>query len=101
MRTARIRSSTAFYRSLEAYKATFRNKSDVLVLDPSAEFFQYFKQHGSGRAPKPRGEVAVGDGSGDAAWESLRIACALVLTRLEGLLPFVAPRLVARHVPAA
>jgi len=42
----------AFYRSLEAYKATFRNKSDVLVLDPSAEFFQYFKQYGSGRASK-------------------------------------------------
>jgi modulator of FtsH protease HflC len=43
----------AFYRSLEAYKATFRNKSDVLILDPSAEFFQYFKQYGSGRTPKP------------------------------------------------
>ena len=43
----------AFYRSLEAYKATFRSKSDVLILDPSAEFFQYFKQYGSGRTPKP------------------------------------------------
>ena len=42
----------AFYRSLEAYKATFRNKSDMLVLDPSSEFFQYFKQYGSGRASK-------------------------------------------------
>ncbi len=42
-----------FYRSLEAYKATFRNKSDVLILDPSTEFFQYFRQYGSGRAPKP------------------------------------------------
>jgi modulator of FtsH protease HflC len=43
----------AFYRSLEAYKATFRNKSDVLVLDPSGDFFQYFKQYGSGRGSKP------------------------------------------------
>ena len=43
----------AFYRSLEAYKATFRNKSDMLVLDPSSEFFQYFKQYGSGRGSKP------------------------------------------------
>ena len=43
----------AFYRSLEAYKATFRSKGDVLVLDPSAEFFQYFKQYGSGRARPP------------------------------------------------
>jgi membrane protease subunit HflC len=42
----------AFYRSLEAYRSTFRNKSDLLVLDPSAEFFQYFKQYGSGRASR-------------------------------------------------
>ena len=42
----------SFYRSLEAYKSTFRNKSDMLVLDPSSDFFQYFKQYGSGRATK-------------------------------------------------
>ena len=29
-----------FYRSLEAYRATFRSKSDVMVLDPSSEFFK-------------------------------------------------------------
>jgi membrane protease subunit HflC len=33
----------AFYRSLEAYKASFKNRSDVLVLDPNSEFFKYFK----------------------------------------------------------
>jgi membrane protease subunit HflC len=33
----------AFYRSLNAYKATFANKSDVLVLQPNTEFFKYFK----------------------------------------------------------
>jgi modulator of FtsH protease HflC len=43
----------AFYRSLEAYKSTFHSKSDVLVLDPSAEFFQYFKQNGGARASRP------------------------------------------------
>jgi len=43
----------SFYRSLEAYKATFHSKSDMLVLDPSSEFFQYFKQYGSGRGSKP------------------------------------------------
>ena len=32
-----------FYRSLEAYRASFRNRQDVLVVDPSAEFFKYFK----------------------------------------------------------
>jgi membrane protease subunit HflC len=45
-----------FYRSLEAYKATFRSKSDVMVLDPSSEFFQYFKQYGSGAANRPHGK---------------------------------------------
>jgi len=47
-RTDRIRSSIPFYRSLEAYKTTFRSKGDVIVLDPSAEFFQYLKQPGGG-----------------------------------------------------
>lgn len=29
-----------FYRSLEAYRQTFRSHSDVMVLDPSSEFFK-------------------------------------------------------------
>ena len=29
-----------FYRSLEAYRATFNSKNDVLVVDPSSEFFR-------------------------------------------------------------
>jgi membrane protease subunit HflC len=41
----------AFYRSLEAYKSTFHNKSDLMVLDPSADFFQYFKDPTAGRTP--------------------------------------------------
>lgn len=36
----------AFYRSLEAYRASFRNKSDVLVLEPNSEFFKYLKSGG-------------------------------------------------------
>ena len=32
-----------FYRSLEAYKESFRNKKDILVVDPSSEFFRYMK----------------------------------------------------------
>lgn len=40
----------AFYRSLEAYKASFRGKSDVLVLEPNSEFFKYLRS--SGRQPK-------------------------------------------------
>jgi modulator of FtsH protease HflC len=33
----------SFYRSLDAYKASFKNKSDVMVLDPSADFFKFLK----------------------------------------------------------
>lgn len=29
-----------FYRSLEAYRATFRSKSDVMVVDPGSDFFR-------------------------------------------------------------
>ncbi|MBR7792406.1 protease modulator HflC [Undibacterium sp. FT147W] len=36
-----------FYRSLEAYRASFKTKSDVVVVDPSSEFFKYFKAPGS------------------------------------------------------
>lgn len=32
-----------FYRSLEAYRATFRNHSDVMVIDTNSDFFKYFK----------------------------------------------------------
>jgi membrane protease subunit HflC len=43
----------SFYRSLEAYKATFRGRNDVMVLDPSGEFFQYFKNSSVGRVRPP------------------------------------------------
>ena len=37
-----------FYRSLDAYKTSFNNKSDVMVLDPaSSEFFKVFRSGGS------------------------------------------------------
>ncbi len=29
-----------FYRSLEAYRASFRNKQDLMVLDPNSDFFK-------------------------------------------------------------
>ena len=38
-----------FYRSLEAYRATFRSKSDVMVLDPSSEFFKAMRGTTPGR----------------------------------------------------
>lgn len=33
----------AFYRSLEAYRNSLNSKADVMVLDPSSEFFKYLK----------------------------------------------------------
>lgn len=38
-----------FYRSLEAYRATFNKQSDVMVLDTNSEFFKYFKSPGAGK----------------------------------------------------
>ncbi len=40
----------AFYRSLEAYRQSFGQKSDLLVVDPSADFFKYLKNSGRGSA---------------------------------------------------
>ena len=37
----------AFYRSLEAYRASFRSRSDVMVLDPSSEFFKAMRGSGA------------------------------------------------------
>ena len=37
-----------FYRSLEAYRATFKNHGDVIVADPNSEFFKYFRNSGTG-----------------------------------------------------
>ncbi|MCK5889624.1 MAG: protease modulator HflC [Methylococcales bacterium] len=34
----------SFYRSMNAYKKTFRNVGDMLVVEPDSEFFKYFKQ---------------------------------------------------------
>lgn len=40
----------AFYRSMEAYRSSFRSKNDVLVLQPNSEFFRYM------RSPRPAGK---------------------------------------------
>ncbi|MBX3616368.1 protease modulator HflC [Nitrosomonas sp.] len=33
----------AFWRSIDAYKQSFKNKSDMMVLEPTSEFFKYLK----------------------------------------------------------
>ena len=38
----------SFYRSLEAYRASFKNKSDVIVVEPNSDFFKYMRSVGRG-----------------------------------------------------
>jgi len=38
----------SFYRSLEAYRASFKSKSDVIVVEPNSDFFKYMKSIGRG-----------------------------------------------------
>ncbi len=42
----------AFYRSLEAYRASFHSKGDTMVLDPTSDFFRYWRSP-AGQAPRP------------------------------------------------
>lgn len=36
----------AFYRSLDAYRNSFKSKSDVMVLEPNSDFFKYMRNSG-------------------------------------------------------
>jgi len=38
----------AFVRSLNAYKASFRNKNDILLVDPKGDFFKYLNDSKAG-----------------------------------------------------
>ena len=38
----------AFYRSLEAYRNSFKSKNDVIVVEPISDFFKYMKSVGRG-----------------------------------------------------
>jgi membrane protease subunit HflC len=40
-----------FYRSLEAYRTSFRKGNDVMVIDPSSEFFKAMRGNAGGNAP--------------------------------------------------
>jgi len=42
-----------FYRQLDALRASFRNKSDVMVVDGSSDFFNALRSSGSGSAAAP------------------------------------------------
>jgi len=38
-----------FYRSMAAYKRTFSDKNDMLILDPNSDFFSYLKDSQAGK----------------------------------------------------
>ena len=38
----------SFYRSLEAYRNSFKSKNDVIVVEPNSDFFKYMKNIGHG-----------------------------------------------------
>ena len=38
----------AFYRSMEAYRSSFKSKNDVMVVEPNSDFFKYMKSVGRG-----------------------------------------------------
>jgi membrane protease subunit HflC len=51
----------SFYRSMEAYRATFRGRNDVMLLEPNSEFFRYLKD-ASGRGSRESREPRTPDG---------------------------------------
>lgn len=44
----------AFYRSLEAYRASFKSKTDMLVIDSNTDFFRFLKGTGGVGAAAPK-----------------------------------------------
>jgi membrane protease subunit HflC len=44
----------AFYRSLDAYRGSFRGRSDIMVLEPDSDFFKYMRSMGRGDKPAGR-----------------------------------------------
>jgi membrane protease subunit HflC len=43
----------AFYRSMEAYRNTFRGRNDMLLIEPNSDFLRYFRDSlGKGAAPR-------------------------------------------------
>nr|WP_299242389.1 protease modulator HflC [uncultured Halomonas sp.] len=45
-----------FYRTLNAYRESFANKSDLFILDPSSDFFRYLQ------GPRPQGSGSSSNG---------------------------------------
>jgi membrane protease subunit HflC len=44
----------SFYRSMEAYRSTFRGKNDLMLVEPNSDFFRYLRDSAGRPAAKPR-----------------------------------------------
>src|SRR2546430_15135367 len=44
----------SFYRSMEAYRSTFRGRNDVMLLETNSDFLRYFRDSLGRQAPSPR-----------------------------------------------
>ena len=44
----------SFYRSMEAYRTSFRGKNDLLLLEPNSDFFRYLKDATGRSQPAPK-----------------------------------------------
>ena len=49
-----------FYRSLDAYRSSFRSKSDLMVVDPASDFFKWMRGSGSGGTSSPPAAASGG-----------------------------------------
>ncbi|HVL58998.1 MAG TPA: protease modulator HflC [Burkholderiaceae bacterium] len=76
-----------FYRSLDAYRNSFRSRNDLLVLDPSAEFFKYFR---SSADPGVRDPLAPRDPPATAARDARAPAADVAGTPAGGTAPAAA-----------
>ena len=50
----------AFYRSMEAYRNTFRGRNDLMVLEPNSDFLRYFRDS-LGKPAQRRAKRRMGD----------------------------------------
>ena len=57
----------AFYRSLEAYRASFRSRSDVVVVDPSSDFFRAMRGSSLAASTAPRATPPAAHAAAPAA----------------------------------
>jgi membrane protease subunit HflC len=44
----------SFYRSMEAYRNTFRGRNDLMVIEPNSDFLRYFRDSVGRSSSTPR-----------------------------------------------